>query len=69
MKIWRICNYIWTLIFVIAVVWIMFRSVDGSGVTQTMSLRILNLLTVLAALIVVVLCQLMIRHFLRKKQL
>ncbi|WP_119326548.1 DUF3923 family protein [Companilactobacillus musae] len=68
MKIWRIINFIWLIIFVIGVIFILLRKVDGTGVTQTPQIRMVSLGILGIFLVLIILCQWLSYTIIKRRQ-
>ncbi|PMD70763.1 DUF3923 family protein [Companilactobacillus nuruki] len=66
MKVWKGLNIFWSIVFIIGFVWILIRKTDGAGVVQNSEIRMINLLVLVIAVILVGICQLAIRYFIKK---
>lgn len=68
MKFWKMMNIIWALLFVVGMVFLAVRKVDGAGVVQTPAIRAISMgiLGILFLLIAVV--QILWGRRLKKRQ-
>lgn len=67
MKIWRKINIAWLVLFIIGVIFISVRKVDGSGVVQTPQIRMISLAVLGVFFIFICLCQLVVLYFVKRR--
>lgn len=67
MKTWWKFNFFWLVMFVIGVLWIMVRKVDGAGVVQNGDAKSISLLVLLAFAILIAACQSVIFIVMKKR--
>ncbi len=67
MIVWWVINIVWLLIFAVGAIFIGVRNVDSAGVVQTPEIRMISFIILGILFVIVVLIQLILLYFFRKK--
>ncbi|MGQ2375650.1 DUF3923 family protein [Companilactobacillus zhachilii] len=66
MKVWHWLNIIWLVLFIIGVVFVLVRKVDGAGAVQTPQVKMVSVMVLLGFYLFIWLCQLITLYFIKK---
>ncbi|MBL3530561.1 DUF3923 family protein [Companilactobacillus zhachilii] len=66
MKVWHWLNIIWLFLFIIGIVFVLVRKVDGVGAVQTPQVKMISVMVLLGFYLFIWLCQLITLYFIKK---
>lgn len=66
MKVWHWLNIIWLVLFIIGIVFVLVRKVDGAGAVQTLQVKMVSVMVLLGFYLFIWLCQLITLYFIKK---
>lgn len=66
MKVWHWLNIIWLVLFIIGIVFVLVRKVDGTGAVQTPQVKMVSVMVLLGFYLFIWLCQLITLYFIKK---
>ncbi|AYE37785.1 DUF3923 family protein [Companilactobacillus zhachilii] len=66
MKVWHWLNIIWLVLFIIGIVFVLVRKVDGAGAVQTPQVKMVSVMVLLGFYLFIWLCQLITLYFIKK---
>lgn len=66
MKVWHWLNIIWLVLFIIGIVFVLVRKVDGVGAVQTPQVKMISVMVLLGFYLFIWLCQLITLYFIKK---
>lgn len=67
MKVWWGINIAWLVLFVASAIYLLNRRIDGAGVIQNPTIRMVSLAVLGGCFIFVCLCQLLVLFFIKRK--
>lgn len=66
MKVWHWLNIIWLVLFIIGIVFVLVRKVDGAGAVQTLQVKMVSVMVLLGFYLFIWLCQLITLYLIKK---
>lgn len=67
MRLWRLMNWVWSGLFIMAAGWLLIRPTDGTRTVQTWPIRVVSLAVLVGFFVLVLLAQLLWRHWLPRQ--